>query len=101
VFTGLIADLGEITALQRSGDGVRLTIASTLAGELSEGDSIAVNGVCLTAIEIDGDGFSAEVMNETLHLSSLAEARRGSRVGCRTGSAATSSRATSTPPARS
>jgi riboflavin synthase len=77
VFTGLIADLGEITDLQSSADGVRLTVASTLAAELNEGDSVAVNGVCLTATDVDGSGFSAEVMNETLHLSSLAEARLG------------------------
>jgi riboflavin synthase len=80
VFTGLIADLGQITELEHSGDGVRLTVASTLASELHEGDSVAVNGVCLTATGIEGDAFTAEVMNETLHLSSLAEARTGSAV---------------------
>jgi len=80
MFTGLIADLGEIAALERTGDGVRLTVASALAGDLSEGDSIAVNGVCLTATEVGDGGFTADVMNETLHLSSLAEARPGSPV---------------------
>ncbi len=79
MFTGLIADLGEVVALQRSADGVRLTVASGLAAELAEGDSVAVNGVCLTATDVDaGAGaFAAEVMNETLRMSSLAEARRG------------------------
>jgi riboflavin synthase len=79
VFTGLIADLGEIVDAQRSAAGVRLTVASALTGELSEGDSIAVNGVCLTATSIDtGAGvFAADVVHETLRRSSLAEARAG------------------------
>jgi riboflavin synthase len=79
VFTGLIADLGEIVGAEHSGDGVRLTVASRLTAELSEGDSIAVNGVCLTATAIDADAgvFDADVMHETLRRSSLAEARVG------------------------
>jgi riboflavin synthase len=78
MFTGLVQDLGEITAADASGDGVRLTIATRL--ELAEGDSIAVNGVCLTATAIANGGFAADVMNETLRRSSLAEAGTGSRV---------------------
>ncbi len=79
MFTGLIADLGEIIGAEHSGDGVRLTVASRLTGELSEGDSIAVNGVCLTATAIDADAgvFDADVMHETLRRSSLAEVRVG------------------------
>jgi riboflavin synthase len=79
MFTGLIADLGEIVDAQRSPAGVRLTVASALSGELSEGDSIAVNGVCLTATSIDADAgvFVADVVHETLRRSSLAEARAG------------------------
>ena len=82
MFTGLIADVGEIVGLERSGEGVRLTVATALATELSEGDSVAVNGVCLTATGIDADAgaFAAEVMNETLKLSSLAVARPGGSV---------------------
>ncbi len=82
MFTGLIADLGEVVDLQRSADGVRLRVASSLVSELSEGDSIAVNGVCLTATDLAADGstFVAELMNETLHSSSLAEARTGAAV---------------------
>ena len=49
MFTGLIADLGEVTALHEDGDGATLEIATRLVSELGEGDSIAVNGVCLTA----------------------------------------------------
>jgi riboflavin synthase len=79
VFTGLIADLGEIVGAEHSADGVRLTVASRLTGELAEGDSIAVNGVCLTATAIDAETgvFDADVMHETLRRSSLAEARVG------------------------
>jgi riboflavin synthase len=80
MFTGLIADLGEITAVERSADGVRLTVATSLSAQLHEGDSVAVNGVCLTATEIGTTTFSTDVMNETLQLSSLAHARRGGPV---------------------
>jgi riboflavin synthase len=75
VFTGLIEALGSITAIDRSRDGVRLTVAaSELASELKQGDSVAVNGVCLTAVEVGPEWFSADVMNETLARSSLQEA---------------------------
>jgi len=80
MFTGLIADLGQITDLESSGDGVRLTVSSSLASELSEGDSVAVNGVCLTATAIQDSAFTAEVMNETLQRSSLSGARAGAEV---------------------
>jgi riboflavin synthase len=80
LFTGLVADLGEVVGVDRSEDGVRLRVASELASELEQGDSIAVNGVCLTATLVDGDSFSADVMNETLKLSSLAEVAAGSQV---------------------
>jgi riboflavin synthase len=78
VFTGLVQDLGEITAVDASGDGARLAIATTL--ELAEGDSIAVNGVCLTATAVSDGHFAADVMNETLRRSSLAEVSAGSKV---------------------
>lgn len=77
MFTGLVADLGEVVEIEQSSDGVRLTVSSELAGEMSEGDSVAVNGVCLTATEIAGSSFRADVMNETLRLSSLAEITAG------------------------
>jgi riboflavin synthase len=80
VFTGLIADLGLIEDVERSGDGVRLIVSSGLAAELSEGDSIAVNGVCLTATNVRPAAFATDVMNETLRHSSLAEARTGTPV---------------------
>jgi len=74
MFTGLVQDLGRIEHAERSGDGVRLTIATRLAGELVTGDSVAVNGVCLTATSLADGRFEAEVMNETLAKSSLNDA---------------------------
>jgi riboflavin synthase len=71
LFTGLVQDRGVVEQIAGTGDGVRLTIATELVKELREGDSVAVNGVCLTATSIDGDEFAAEVMNETLARSSL------------------------------
>ncbi len=80
MFTGLVQDLGTVTAVDAAGEGVRLSVETKLAGELAEGDSIAVNGVCLTATVIDELSFRADVMNETLRRSSLAGAEAGSRV---------------------
>ena len=80
MFTGLIADLGTVVAVDATADGVRLRVDSTLAGELSDGDSVAVNGVCLTAVGADADGFGADVMHETLRRSSLGEVAPGTRV---------------------
>jgi riboflavin synthase len=80
VFTGLVADLGTVEALEATADGVRLRVRSALAAELGEGDSVAVNGVCLTATEVADGQFSADVMHETLRRSSLAEAGGGTRV---------------------
>ena len=80
MFTGLVQDLGTITAVDAAADGVRLAVRTGLAGELSEGDSVAVNGVCLTATAIADGHFSADVMNETLRRSSLAEVQPGAQV---------------------
>ena len=66
--------------MTRSSDGVVLTVESDLAGELSTGDSVAVNGVCLTATAILDGAFTADVMQESLRRSSLAEVREGSAV---------------------
>jgi len=75
-----VADLGTVAAVDAADDGVRLRVATALAGDLRDGDSIAVNGVCLTAIGADGDSFGADVMHETLRRSSLAEVAPGARV---------------------
>jgi len=80
VFTGLIADVGLVDSLQRDGDGVTLAVRTSLAGALAEGDSIAVDGVCLTATDVRADGFSAQAMHETLARSALAQLRDGAPV---------------------
>ena len=80
MFTGLVADLGEVAQVESSADGVRLSVSTRLTSDLHEGDSIAVNGVCLTATAIESQAFTTEVMNETLRLSSLAEVGPGARV---------------------
>jgi riboflavin synthase len=80
VFTGLVLGLGRVSRVDRSQDGARLSVASGLAGELAEGDSVAVNGVCLTATGVDDGSFVADVMNETLDRSSLGDVEPGSEV---------------------
>ena len=80
MFTGLVEDLGELTEVERSAEGARLTVQTQLAGELREGDSVAVNGVCLTAAWADGERFAAEAMNATLAQTSLGELAPRSRV---------------------
>ena len=80
MFTGLVADLGQVALLERSPDGARLRIDTGLADELRRGDSVAVNGVCLTATEVDGGWFAAEAVNETLDHTSLGGLSTGSHV---------------------
>jgi riboflavin synthase len=80
MFTGLIADLGSVAEVERDGEGATLTIHTRLAGEVGEGDSVAVNGVCLTATRVNGEGFRAQAMEETLRRSSLAGLRAGAKV---------------------
>jgi riboflavin synthase len=80
VFTGLVRDLGQVAAIDRSGDGARVRITTSLAGEIQAGDSVAVNGVCLTAAAVDGGWFEAEAVNETLNRSSLGRLTPGSQV---------------------
>jgi riboflavin synthase len=80
MFTGLVEDLGVVVAVDRTAAGAALTVESRLARELGEGDSIAVNGVCLTATGICGDRFGADVMHETLRRSSLGDVDAGAKV---------------------
>jgi len=80
MFTGLIADLGSLSAVEQDAEGATLTIQTHLAGELAEGDSIAVNGVCLTATEVQPQGFRTQAMIETLRRSSLGSLGPGSPV---------------------
>jgi riboflavin synthase len=81
MFTGLIAELGLITAIKKSETSAIFTInAPGLIAEISVGDSVAVNGVCLTATSIDGTAFTADVMVQTLNLTSLSQIFVGSPV---------------------
>jgi riboflavin synthase len=80
VFTGLVEDVGRVAAVDATTDGARLTLATTLAAQIGAGDSIAVNGVCLTATTVTADEFSADVMHESLRRSSLGALHAGDRV---------------------
>ncbi len=80
MFTGLIADLGSVNALHRSDAGATVEIRTLLAQELTDGDSIAVNGVCLTAMNIHDGTFQAQAIAETLARSSLGALRAGASV---------------------
>jgi riboflavin synthase len=80
VFTGLIAEMGVVEGVEAEAGGARLRIRTVLAGELSAGESVAVNGACLTAAAVDGEVFEADVMNQTLEHTSLGPLRAGDRV---------------------
>lgn len=80
MFTGLIQDLGAVEAIERDGDGARLRIATSLASEVADGDSVAVDGCCLTATSVTGDGFETEAMNQTLRVTALGDVDDGARV---------------------
>jgi riboflavin synthase len=80
VFTGLIQDIGAVESVETTADGARLRLATSLAGEIGLGDSVAVNGVCLTATDVDADGFAIEAMNQTLGATALGDLESGTRV---------------------
>jgi riboflavin synthase len=80
VFTGIVGELGRVESIEASGDGARIRVGAALAGELAPGDSVSVNGACLTAA-VTGDGaFEADVMNQTLELTTLGELAKGDPV---------------------
>lgn len=81
MFTGLVAELGKVTAIDRGESSAVFSIAApTLSPSISLGDSISVNGVCLTAIAVEGDTFQADVMVQTLSLTSLSQLEVGTPV---------------------
>lgn len=80
MFTGLIAEIGTLAAIERDAEGARLRVSSALAAGAAEGDSIAVNGVCLTVSAIAADGFEVEAMNQTLELTSVGSLDEGDRL---------------------
>jgi len=82
MFTGIIQAVGEVRSLEPRGGDVRLTLGTGLLaiGDVTLGDSIAVNGVCLTVVVLDGPQFAADVSRETLSLTTLGDLRTGSQV---------------------
>jgi riboflavin synthase len=80
MFTGLVADTGLLRAVERSADGARLEVETELGAELARGDSIAIDGVCLTAVEANAGRLRADVMAETLARSTLGALEPGDRV---------------------
>lgn len=80
MFTGLVEDLGTVEAVDTTADGVRLVVRSRLAGDVAPGDSVAVNGVCLTVVQPQDGTFGFDVMNESLRRSALGAVQAGGRV---------------------
>jgi riboflavin synthase len=71
MFTGLVQDRGHLEAVDQTADGVRVRVRTAMGSQINNGDSVAVQGVCLTATGVAPDGFSADVMAETLRRSTL------------------------------
>ncbi len=81
MFTGIIEELGQITSLEKHAGGAKIKISAKVVTEnTNEGDSVAVNGVCLTALNIKSDSFAADVSRETLNRSTLGNLKIGSNV---------------------
>ena len=80
MFTGLVQDLGYVTQIELKQESAVIEVKTVLAPKISLGDSVAVDGVCLTATHMNGDSFTADVMVQTLNVTSLAKMKVGSRV---------------------
>jgi riboflavin synthase len=80
VFTGIVSEVGGVEAVERTGAGARLRVRAELAGELPDGGSVAVAGVCLTVAGRGDGAFEADVMNQTLSLTTLGDLDEGARV---------------------
>jgi len=81
MFTGIVEELGTVAAVEDQGDAIRLTVrARTVLGDVHLGDSISVNGCCLTVVSAVGELWTADVMQETLDKTSLRDVRPGDRV---------------------
>src|SRR4051794_6458951 len=81
MFTGIIEEIGRIEAVERTGDAARITVRGPLVIEgVRHGDSISVSGVCLTVVDWTADAFTADVMAQTLSMSTLDGARAGASV---------------------
>jgi riboflavin synthase len=80
VFTGIVKEVGEVESIATGSDGARLRISAGLASKLDQGDSVAVNGACLTAARVSDGSFEADVMNRTLELTTLGSLEPADRV---------------------
>lgn len=80
MFTGLIEAMGEVVEVKPTPSGFRLRLTTGIASELAPGDSLAVNGVCLTVVAADADGVHADISPETARVSSLGGLKRGALV---------------------
>jgi riboflavin synthase len=80
LFTGLVQQVGTVSATVRSNGGARIEVKAPLAAELTDGDSVLVNGVCLTAVDAGRDGFRADLSPETLRRSALGDLGAGASV---------------------
>lgn len=80
MFTGLIEAVGEISGVKRTPSGIRMRVHTTLGAELLPGDSLAINGVCLTVIAADRTGMHADISPETARVTTLGSAKRGAIV---------------------
>lgn len=81
MFTGIVEELGEVREIKRDTDSITMTIrCATVLDDVHHGDSIAVNGVCLTVVDFGDDYFTADLMQETLDRSSLGQVEVGSKV---------------------
>ena len=80
MFSGIVAEIGVVDGVESGPSGTRLGIRTAFAGELRQGDSVCVEGVCLTAAKLRPDGFDADVMNQTLTLTTLGALEPGARV---------------------
>jgi len=80
VFTGIIREIGTVEAVERTADGARIRVRAVVAHELRSGDSVSINGVCLTAAAADDGAFEADVMNQTLSVTTLGGLDPGGRV---------------------
>ncbi|MEN9693564.1 MAG: hypothetical protein RLZZ330_1208 [Actinomycetota bacterium] len=80
MFTGIVEALGQVLSLTKTSDAAKLTISAPFASDLTAGESVSVNGVCLTAIDITDESFSADVMGQTLEMTSIGLLNVGDKV---------------------
>jgi len=80
MFTGIVREIGRVEAVERGGEGARVRVRARLAPDLAEGDSVSVNGTCLTVASGADGGFDADVVNQTLSVTTLGELEPGESV---------------------